>query len=46
MLTIAEQMTELGGAFELAVRNADKPSLDYLTIEERLQRLVFHTRIK
>jgi nicotinamide mononucleotide (NMN) deamidase PncC/nicotinic acid mononucleotide adenylyltransferase len=37
MLTIAEQMTGLHGAFELAVRNADKPSLDYLTIEERLQ---------
>ena len=39
MLSIAEQMTELNGAFELAVRNADKPSLDFLTIEERLQHI-------
>jgi nicotinamide mononucleotide (NMN) deamidase PncC/nicotinic acid mononucleotide adenylyltransferase len=37
MLSIAEQMSGLQGAFELAVRNADKPSLDYLTVEERLQ---------
>ena len=37
MLAIAQQMTGLHGAFEMAVRNADKPSLDYLTIEERLQ---------
>jgi nicotinamide mononucleotide (NMN) deamidase PncC len=39
MLAIAEQMTGKNGAFELAVRNADKPSLDFLTIEERLQGL-------
>jgi nicotinic acid mononucleotide adenylyltransferase len=36
MLKVAEDLTGLDGAFELAVRNADKPSLDYLTIEERL----------
>ena len=36
MLAIAEATTGLTGAFELAVRNADKPSLDFLTIEERV----------
>ena len=37
MLSIAENMTGLKGAFELAVKNADKPSLDYLTMEERIE---------
>ena len=36
MLNVAESLSGLEGAYELAVRNADKPSLDYLTIEERL----------
>jgi nicotinamide mononucleotide (NMN) deamidase PncC len=36
MLAIAEATTGLTGAFELAVRNADKPNLDFLTIEERV----------
>jgi nicotinamide mononucleotide (NMN) deamidase PncC len=37
MLAIAETMTGKLGAFELAVKNADKPSLDYLTMEERIE---------
>ncbi|MCR9259218.1 MAG: hypothetical protein NXH95_05820 [Pseudomonadaceae bacterium] len=37
MLSIAEDLTGLEGAFELAVKNADKPSLDYLTMEERIE---------
>ena len=36
MLAVAEAKTGLSGAFELSVKNADKPSLDYLTIEERV----------
>jgi len=36
MLAVAEQLTEVKGAYELCVKNADKPSLDYLTIYERL----------
>jgi len=36
MLTVAETMTGLQGSFELAVRNADKPSLDFLTMQERV----------
>ncbi|XOV83232.1 MAG: hypothetical protein ACFHXK_20565 [bacterium] len=37
MLSVAENITGLQGAFELAVKNADKPSLDYLTMEERIE---------
>ncbi len=36
MLRVAEAQTGLSGAFELSVKNADKPSLDYLTIQERV----------
>ncbi len=36
MLDIAERITNLPGAFELAVRNADKPSLDFVSIAERI----------
>lgn len=36
MLAIAETTTGLTGAFEIAVKNADKPSLDFLTMEERV----------
>ncbi len=39
MLAIAEERTGMSGAFELAVRNADKPSLDFLTIQERIEGL-------
>lgn len=40
MLHAAEVLTGHKGAFELAMRNADKPSLDYLTLEERLLQLI------
>lgn len=36
MLALAESVTGLTGAFELTLRNADKPDLDYLTVQERL----------
>ena len=36
MLKVAQEMTSQTCAFELAVRNADKPSLDYLTLNERI----------
>ena len=36
MLAVAERMTDRLGAFELTVRNADKPGLDFLTLEERI----------
>ncbi len=39
MLAVAEERTGMPGAFELAVRNADKPSLDFLTIQERIDGL-------
>lgn len=39
MLAVAENLTGLRGAFELTLRNADKPDLDYLTVQERLQPL-------
>ncbi len=35
MLKVAETITGLEGAFELSIKNADKPSLDFLTIQER-----------
>ncbi len=35
MLRVAQALTGLEGAFELAIKNADKPSLDYLTLKER-----------
>ena len=39
MLAVAEAVTGLTGAFELTLRNADKPDLDYLTVHERLAML-------
>ena len=36
MLTLAEKVTRLSGAFELSVANVDKPFLDYREIEIRL----------
>ena len=36
MLALAESITGRTGAFELTLRNADKPDLDYLTVQERL----------
>lgn len=39
MLAVAEAVTGLTGAFELTLRNADKPDLDYLTVNERLAAL-------
>jgi len=39
MLAVAEAVTGLTGAFELTLRNADKPDLDYLTVYERLTTL-------
>lgn len=36
MLAVAEEITGKIGAFELTLRNADKPDLDYLSVQERL----------
>ena len=36
MMAIAEAKTGLSGAFELSVRNIDKPLLDYIEIQRRL----------
>lgn len=48
MLTIAEELTGLDGAYELSVANVDKPFLDYREIESRLaqfDRPVWLTRL-
>jgi hypothetical protein len=48
MLAIAEARTGLAGAFELSIRNVDKPTLDYTEIGRRLQqftRAVWLTRL-
>lgn len=48
MLTIAETLTGLIGAYELSVANVDKPFLDYREIEQRLaqfDRPVWLTRL-
>jgi len=37
MLAHAERSLNVEGAFEIAVRNADKPNIDYLTLQERLE---------
>ena len=37
MLRVGESITGRPGAFELAIRNADKPSLDYISIETRVK---------
>ena len=36
MMAVAEQVTGRKGAYELTLRNADKPDLDYLSVQERL----------
>ncbi len=36
MLSVGEQLTGLSGAFELTIRNADKPKLDFLTLNDRI----------
>lgn len=36
ILTVGEQITGLRGAYELTVKNADKPGIDFLTLSERL----------
>lgn len=36
MMAVAEAKTGLSGAFELSVRNIDKPLLDYIEIQRRL----------
>ena len=36
MLQVAQEITGKTGAFELTLRNADKPDLDYLSVQERL----------
>lgn len=48
MLTIAEELTGLSGAYELSIANPDKPFLDYREIEQRLaqfNRPVWLTRL-
>ena len=42
MLKSAEDFSGLHGAFEISIRNADKPSLDYLTLNERLEGITSH----
>ena len=37
MLAIAEHQLGRTGAYEIAVQNADKPNLDFVTVAERLQ---------
>jgi phosphopantetheine adenylyltransferase len=39
MLQTAEEITGKTGAFELTLRNADKPDLDYLSVQERLVKM-------
>ncbi|MDB2646077.1 hypothetical protein N9Y97_04280 [Pseudomonadales bacterium] len=42
MLKVAESITGLTGAFELTLRNADKPDIDFLSTAERLQKIQDH----
>lgn len=42
MLKVGEALTGLTGAFEMTVRNADKPSLDFITLAERTQQFSAH----
>lgn len=42
MLTIAESISGLTGAFELTLRNADKPDIDFLSTAERLEKIKTH----
>ncbi len=42
MMQIAEQLTGHAGAYEITVRNADKPALDFISLEERLSAITEH----
>ena len=42
MLKVAESITGLTGAFELTLRNADKPDIDFLSTAERLEKIQDH----
>ena len=42
MLKVAESITGLTGAFELTLRNADKPDIDFLSVAERLEKIQDH----
>jgi hypothetical protein len=42
MLKVAESITGLKGAFELTLRNADKPDIDFLSTAERLANIKHH----
>ena len=42
MLNVAESITGLTGAFELTLRNADKPDVDFLSAGERLEKIKNH----
>jgi nicotinic acid mononucleotide adenylyltransferase len=42
MLRVAETVIGLPGAFELTLRNADKPDIDFLTLSERLANITSH----
>ena len=42
MLRIAEEISGTKGALELSIKNAEKPSLDYITLTERLSQLKQH----
>ena len=43
MLRTAEKITGENGAFELSIKNAEKPSLDYLTLTDRLEQMKQHS---
>ena len=36
MMAVTERITDLAGAYEIAIRNADKPAIDYISLEQRL----------
>ncbi len=42
MLRIAEEISKTKGAFEISIKNAEKPSLDYITLTERLDQMKQH----
>lgn len=42
IMAVAEQRTGLPGAYEITVRNADKPAIDFISLEERLSGIADH----
>ncbi|NKC01582.1 MAG: hypothetical protein GKR90_24200 [Pseudomonadales bacterium] len=42
MMQVAEAVTGQAGAYEITVRNADKPALDFISLEERLSAIAEH----